>query len=346
MAYGSIDYWYEDGSTHIMKGVIEMDDIFSKRYKEIPDIFEYDSLSEKFKNQIIHIWSKSIHSWSTMYIRHISDIEGSRYNDRRNSNIEIFDVTKSPWYALHNLLAEAYGVPVLKELDTYKYNNQYYSIWVSYFLDNTIPVERCLDMIEVSSRLCYYNYVQGESYVIYSNIHEDINKRFLENGIGYQLEKGKIIRVDNNFIHSNTTKKALNLIADSLFNTVNSEYLEAHEHYKNSRFDDALVHAEKAFESCMKIICHNLGYTYNQNSNASKLIGILKQESFIEGYIQDHLNGLAKTLQSGLPTIRNKLGGHGAGVLSITVERETAEYALNLAATNIVYLISVYKKKK
>ena len=40
---------------------------------------------------------------------------------------------------------------------------------------------------------------------------------------------------------------------------------------------------------------------------------------------------------------RNKVSGHGQGKTSIDVPCSFAQYALNLAATNIVFLVESYK---
>ena len=49
-------------------------------------------------------------------------------------------------------------------------------------------------------------------------------------------------------------------------------------------------------------------------------------------------------LDSGLPTVRNKTSGHGQGQEIIELPEHFAAYALNLAATNIVFLVNAYKQ--
>jgi hypothetical protein len=44
-------------------------------------------------------------------------------------------------------------------------------------------------------------------------------------------------------------------------------------------------------------------------------------------------------LESGIPTIRNKLGGHGQGQVPQRVDDEITRYALNLTGTNIIFLV-------
>ena len=61
--------------------------------------------------------------------------------------------------------------------------------------------------------------------------------------------------------------------------------------------------------------------------------------------MSNHLSSLRVTLESGLPTVRNKTSGHGQGKMEIEIPTEFAEYAINLAAVNIVFLVNILKRK-
>jgi hypothetical protein len=43
-------------------------------------------------------------------------------------------------------------------------------------------------------------------------------------------------------------------------------------------------------------------------------------------------------LKSGLPAIRNDAGGHGEGIAAAAVTSQIARFALNLTASNILFL--------
>ena len=47
-----------------------------------------------------------------------------------------------------------------------------------------------------------------------------------------------------------------------------------------------------------------------------------------------------------IPTMRNRNTGYGQGSTVESISDESAEYALNLAATNIVLLVEIYKRGK
>jgi len=53
---------------------------------------------------------------------------------------------------------------------------------------------------------------------------------------------------------------------------------------------------------------------------------------------------LRTTLETGLPVVRNKKAGHGQGSATEPISDEFAEYALNLAATNIVLFVGIYRR--
>ena len=54
-------------------------------------------------------------------------------------------------------------------------------------------------------------------------------------------------------------------------------------------------------------------------------------------------------LKTGLPGVRNEAGGHGEGLAANEVTAAIAQYAMNLTASNIVFLgdaYSVFKEPK
>ena len=51
-----------------------------------------------------------------------------------------------------------------------------------------------------------------------------------------------------------------------------------------------------------------------------------------------HFSALKSTLESGLPTVRNREAGHGQGPETIVVPEYIAGYALHLTASNILLL--------
>ena len=59
--------------------------------------------------------------------------------------------------------------------------------------------------------------------------------------------------------------------------------------------------------------------------------------------MQTHLGTVRSALESAIPTLRNKLGGHGQGVEPKQVPSYYAEYLLHETASTIVFLLKAFK---
>lgn len=167
---------------------------------------------------------------------------------------------------------------------------------------------------------------------------EELNQRFKQHRIGFQFSKGQILRIDSEFTHQEITVPALTLLQQPYLNGANQEFLAAHEHYRHGRNKECLNECLKAFESTMKGICHKRKWAYNQTDTAKLLIDVCMNHGLFPVFMQTHLTGLRTTLESGVPTARNKTSAHGQGVVPITVSEQFAAYVLHLTAANIRFL--------
>lgn len=89
----------------------------------------------------------------------------------------------------------------------------------------------------------------------------------------------------------------------------------------------------------MKIICKERNWEFNQTDTAKKLIQICFRNELVPTFTQNQFTSLQNLLESGIPTIRNKLGGHGQGQVSQKVDDEMTRYGLNLTGSNIIFLV-------
>ncbi|MEH7023632.1 STM4504/CBY_0614 family protein [Priestia megaterium] len=172
---------------------------------------------------------------------------------------------------------------------------------------------------------------------------KELNYRFKQHHIGYEFIDGQLIKIDNQLVHQEIIKPAIQLLFDEGFETASNEFLQAHEHYRKGEYEEAITDAERAFESTMKIICHKKGYEYSETAPASRLINTLVTNNFLPSYLQNHFSNLWNTLSCGLPTVRNRNGSHGQGVQEIETPDYLVNFAINLAASNIVFLVNNYK---
>jgi hypothetical protein len=202
---------------------------------------------------------------------------------------------------------------------------------------------KCLDVIQVAFKLIGSRIdrptdaIRGGQISLRDGITK-LNHRFKEHGIGFQLYDGKILRIDSEFTHQEIAVPALNLLRQPYLQLANQEFLAAHEHHRHSRYKECLNECLKAFESTMKAICHKRNWAYDQNATAQPLIKVFLDNKFFPVSMQDHLTGLRMCLVSGVPTARNKMSGHGQGVVPTTVSEQFAAYVLHLTAANIRFL--------
>lgn len=171
----------------------------------------------------------------------------------------------------------------------------------------------------------------------------ELNERFRRAGFGYRYERGKIFRVDTEFMHQEATLPALALLSDPRFAGADQEFRAAHDHLKAGEFKDCAVDALNALESTMKAICDAKDWKYEKGARATDLIKTLKGNGLFPGFADQSFDQLIATLKSGLPVVRNETGGHGQGAKPVEVAEYVGVYALNLAASKIRLLYDAFK---
>jgi hypothetical protein len=303
-------------------GVLEL---FSKRQKrargEMPDVYVYDKLPPPLRVQIVHI------------IRDAFGEDG-RHTDHVYKAYEFVKET----------LCREFGV---FELVQYPKSNQE-SVF-NFFLQEE-SVEHALDVVELCFRYIQFVIAEDRSYLY--NIRRkiephdavaELNERFKEHGVGYQFESGEIIRVDSQFLHAEAVKPTLAVLRDKNFKGANEEFLKAHEHYRHGRYKECLVDALKAFESTMKTICSLRGWPTQPTDTAKNLIAACMSNGLFPAYFDSQFSSIRSLLESGVPTVRNKNGGHGQGAAPVAVPEYLARYTLNLTATTILFMVEAHQ---
>jgi hypothetical protein len=299
-------------------------DLFSKRQKrisgQVSDVYTYDKIPHNLKVQIVHI---------------IRDSIGKRVHYGTDTPVELYKF-------IHDTLCREYGRLSLKE----GYDQNYEEMLLNYFLHSN-KTEEVLDLIELTFRCIekvikpdYDNYrFNADVKMTPDSAIEELNERFKESAIGYSFESGILIRIDSTYIHSEITKPTIILLQNDKFTGANEEYLIAHEHYREGRNKECLIECCKAFESVMKTICKEKGWTYAETDSSKKLVQICLYNNLIPSFTQDQFTSLQNLLVSGIATIRNKLGGHGQGQVPQKVYNEMARNGINLTGSKIIFLI-------
>lgn len=306
-------------------------DLFSKRQKklreEIPDVYQYEEIPQKLKVQIVHIWKDAF-----------GDI--TLYNSK----------TQQTTKKIYNILCREYGMFSLKEDHYLNHNFNYLGGLIDFFIKND-EYEKDLDVIELTFKfidsICreplYIQYSRPE--ILANEAIDELNKRFLENGVGYQYESSYIVRMDSQLIHAEVIKPSLSFLQKPGFEGANEEFLKAHEHYRHERYKECLNECLKSLESTLKTICKKQNWTYAEKDTANTLIKICFEKELIPNYLQSEFSALRNILESSIPTIRNKESGHGQGTIITSVPSYFAAYMLHMTGSSIVFLVESYVEK-
>ena len=304
--------------------------LFSERQKEVQsevlDEYRYETIPDKLRIQVIHIWRNAIGEL------------------RRDAWGQINSVIIAESYEeIHEKLCFRYG-----KFRLGKHHGSAYESVCTFFLQ-TKDIKEAIDVIEVSFQYID-EFLRGRHRLRDQKISPDeaisaLNNQFKEHGVGYQYESGQINRIDSEFIHSEAMKPALRMLSDSMYEGANDEFLKAHEHYRAGRYKECMNECSKAFESCIKAICDKRGWNYGKKGGIH-LIKIVLNEGLIEPFMESHFAALRKALVDGAFTPRNQRSGHGQGSKIIPVPDYMAAYALHLTASNILLLAKADEEMK
>lgn len=283
------------------------------------DIYSYDELPLKIRIQTIHIFLGAI---------------GPYYH-----NGNYCEATKIYDYVVAEMRRE---VGVHKLAGNYRTTQDELFNWlentgsVDYWLDAAEYCLKCIDNLIRHRR----EYFRGATLSPDAAIAE-FNGRMLEAAVGYQYVSGEILRIDSQHLHTEVVLPALSLLSDPRFASADQEYRSAHEAYRKGELEDCIVDCAKSFESVLKIIGAARNWPIKETDPASRLIQAAVDAGFIAAYHSASLNHLKGLMESSTPTIRNKEGGHGAGIQIRNVSNELAALQLHQTAAMIVYLVSL-----
>jgi hypothetical protein len=100
------------------------------------------------------------------------------------------------------------------------------------------------------------------------------------------VSRPQIIRKENQVAQAQIVKPVLKLLSGKRFKAANKEYLEALEDYRKGDYGDCLTKCGSAFESVMKIICDDKGWSYQQTDTASTLIGTMISNTNLDPFFE------------------------------------------------------------
>jgi hypothetical protein len=302
-------------------------DLFSRRQAtlrgEVPDVFTYDRMPQELRVQVLHILEDGLGNYDQFL--NSRKMVGGAYE---------FVVTT---------LCREYGKMRLrgKEFESRNFYNE-----LRTFILDEPNVERVLDAVELSFRVIaihgtkweYMHSQDAESEA--KAAIDELNVRFKQHAVGYRFEGTEILRVDSELLHAEVVKPALQLLRNPIFKGAEAEFLGAHTHYRQGNHKECLADCLKSIESCIKAIALKHGWQHAPNATAKPLIDLLFEKSLVPAFWAQHFSGLRAMLESGVPTARNRLGGHGQGAEITLVPEYMASYVLHQTAAFIVFLAS------
>jgi len=303
-------------------------DLFSKRQRrargEMPDVYVYDVLPQPLRVQIVHIVRDSFGV----------DHYGYHYAEKAYKSVK-------------EALCREYGLFQLVKHP----NSDADSVFDFFLVEES--TERAFDVVELCFKIINSFILDNQDYKHFTDRKleaeeavSELNGRFKEHGIGFQFESNELIRLDSNFLHAEAVKPTLAVLRGDGFKGANEEFLLAHEHYRRGRHKECLVNALKSFESTMKVLCNMRGWPNQPGDTAKALISTCLNNGLTPPYLESQLGSLRSLLESGIPTLRNKLGGHGQGAEPTVVPEYLARYSLNLTASSILFLVEANAARK
>ena len=296
-------------------------DIFSKRGKPAPDVLQYETLPEPLRVQIVRI---------------VDGVLRPQFTHKLDTSLDWL------YSSLHGLLAHEYGVIELAKGVSAKAR-------VDVFILRDAAAQQVLDVIEVA-----FNLPRGLEMSSTARLTalrdavDETNARFREHGIGYQIEiikgEAKVIRVGSTYAHQQIVRPVLAVLHAPHFKGAETEFLRAHEHYRHGRCEEAINECLKALESTLKVICGRRGWECDaEKDTANRLIDVVFSNRLIPAYLEGQFKGLRSVLEGGVPTIRNRSGGHGTGEKPRKVPEHLVAYALHSTAAAILFLVAAYE---
>lgn len=301
---------------------------FAKRQKrergEVSDVFKYGVLPAPLRMQVVYILEA---------------------------------ICRDTWVRLSaaalgtaTIMREELGLEQLVKVPQKYVNGKYqwdYPEEIKQFILKSTNVDDVLSLVECMLHIIKEHIEAGEpqyrkKIAEYNEHIGRLNIRFLEHGIGYAHENGILIRKDNELVHQTIVKPALAILNDARFKNAQDEYLKAHEHHMAGDYEDCLVNCLKAVESTIRVIADERNWPgVKPTDPAAKLIDHVMTNELLPKYVQTHFTSLKSCLESGVPTVRNKAGGHGKGVATApATPGYLSEYLLGESAVTIRLLVN------
>jgi hypothetical protein len=283
-------------------------DVFWKRDKPLPDVFQTQDIPPQLRVQVFWIWKETLKKFDVLH-----DFDAPPSNQYLHQIWEVICEEKGQ----HQL-----GFSRKNPEDD-----------LAGALHNSDDTGLVLGIIELSFRFICLLQNQRFAPEQVEKAVSILNRRFREHGVGYQFDMNcqRLIPINSTFTYEEVIRPALAVLARKDFSTANDEFMAAWADFKKSDFDGSVLECGKAFESVMKIICDKKKWAVDPKATAKPLLETIIHNTGMETFFEQPLILIA--------TLRNKLSAHGAGTAPTNVPEHIARYALNATASAVVLLV-------
>ena len=195
----------------------------------------------------------------------------------------------------------------------------------------------------------------GRLQATFSSLITKINSIFKIDKIGYEiipvgLENLPFIVVPFNsqYLHLETIKQPIDLMYNEEFKGALNEFQKALDKYRINDFENAIINANKSYESTLKSILIFKKITFDEGKDKlPQLIDKVKSANIIDSTLETVFKSFWPVLKNGPNNIRNLSGiAHGQGIDVKKVEKTYADFVLRTVGTYIVFLIERFKETK
>ena len=300
-------------------------DVFSRRATEGADSARRDGwLSEEFRVLVVNLWDRALGTPEAARVGPVGDV----------------------WRSIHDRVAAGYGEFYLDDPDTDP------ATQCRRFLFKA-GTARALDVIEMSLQAvdrevrAWGDARRAEAGIVESadGALATFNLLCRQHTTGYEYVDGIIVPVSSRFLQSEVIQPAAVLLHEKGFEQPSRDFMTAFDHYREGRYEEALVSAGRAFESTIKAICQARGWAYDSHATAKTLVDTVFDNELVPAALQSQFSQLRGLVGSGLMTLRNKFGAHGPAPGAAAVAGHIAAFGLHLAAANIVFLVQAHRSK-
>jgi hypothetical protein len=185
---------------------------------------------------------------------------------------------------------------------------------------------------EVSNRMSSGDITLLNTRISPTQAVESVNRFLREANVRYQFERYRWVDVSSGYVHEQVIRPALDVLDRDGFAGALEEFKSALDHARAGRTKEAATDATKALESTIKCICKEKGWAYPDHATAQPLFQVMVAHDLLDDWMENGFMGVV--------TIRNRATAHGQGTEPRPLPRHVAELAINLAASQIIALMS------